>query len=869
MEADTFGSNFNTTIGVYDGPSVNALSKFASNDDAGGTQQSQVYLSVNAGTTYDISVDGYGASEGNVQLNVSESVAAPAITSFTPTSGPAGTGVTITGSGFAPTSSVAFNGTAAAFMVKSDAQITATVPAGATTGPITVTNPSATATSAGSFTVVAPAMLTALSPSSATAGGAAFPLTITGTNFVSGATVDWNGTALSTTFGSSTSLTASVPASDIAAAGSDSVTVVNPGVAASNALTFTVNAGIPANVAVGMVPNLNAGAVFSVTATVTDSGANPVPNASVILELNGPGTLLGGTTSGTTNSSGQFTFSGLTIGTQGEYEITVLSGSASGSSNTFTVAAGTAAGVTVNMVASQVAGADLAVSGTVNDAYGNALPNQSAVLTLNGPGTLMGGPTSRTTNGSGQFVFNGISITTAGSGYTFTVTSGSISGTSNAFNITAGAASNIGVGTISSQVAGKPFSVTVTVTDAFANPVANAGVSLMLNGTGSLNGVISSATNNSGQATFTGLTISAAGTGDTITATSSAVAATSNAFTVTPAPPAITKFSPVKGIAGQGVIITGTGFTGATAVKFNGKAASYTVNSDAQITTYAPQGGTAGPLSVTTGAGTGTSTGYFTYQTAPTFTGLSPHYGPVGTAVTLTGTGLTNITAVEFNGLAASFTASADGTSITATVPTGATTGPISLLHGPVVIAASSTNFTVTTLPAAHLSSLSPASVAAGNAAFTLYVTGTGFVNGAVVNWNGSARATTFMSSTQVKAVIHASDVTASGSVTVTVVNPGAAASNALTFTITVPAPTITSFFPTSGPVGTGVTITGAHLNGVSSIRFIGANATTFSVNAAGTQVTVTVPTGAHSGYIKVTTPGGMAQSSGNFTITP
>lgn len=85
--------------------------------------------------------------------------------------------------------------------------------------------------------------LTTLSPNSATAGGNTFTLTLTGINFISTSSAQWNGTALTTTFASATKLTASVPASDIATAGTASVTVVNPapGGGTSNALTFTIN----------------------------------------------------------------------------------------------------------------------------------------------------------------------------------------------------------------------------------------------------------------------------------------------------------------------------------------------------------------------------------------------------------------------------------------------------------------------------------------------------------------------------------------------------------------------------------------------------------------------------------------------------
>jgi hypothetical protein len=84
--------------------------------------------------------------------------------------------------------------------------------------------------------------LTSLSPNSATAGGPAFTLTVNGSNFVSGATVRWNGTARVTTFVGSTQLTAAVLASDIAIIGTAQVTVLNPDGTISNSLTFTVNA---------------------------------------------------------------------------------------------------------------------------------------------------------------------------------------------------------------------------------------------------------------------------------------------------------------------------------------------------------------------------------------------------------------------------------------------------------------------------------------------------------------------------------------------------------------------------------------------------------------------------------------------------
>jgi IPT/TIG domain len=80
----------------------------------------------------------------------------PVVALVDPSSGPAGTTVTITGVGYTGATSVTFNGTSAPFTVTSDVEIVATVPTGATTGPISVTTSGGTGTSATDFTVLPP-----------------------------------------------------------------------------------------------------------------------------------------------------------------------------------------------------------------------------------------------------------------------------------------------------------------------------------------------------------------------------------------------------------------------------------------------------------------------------------------------------------------------------------------------------------------------------------------------------------------------------------------------------------------------------------------------------------------------------------------
>lgn len=83
--------------------------------------------------------------------------------------------------------------------------------------------------------------LTAILPTSANNGDSPFKLTVTGSNFVSGSTVQWNGSSRPTTFVSSTQLTAAIPASDVASVGTAQVTVATAGAGSSGSQPFTIN----------------------------------------------------------------------------------------------------------------------------------------------------------------------------------------------------------------------------------------------------------------------------------------------------------------------------------------------------------------------------------------------------------------------------------------------------------------------------------------------------------------------------------------------------------------------------------------------------------------------------------------------------
>src|SRR5207249_5663838 len=134
----------------------------------------------------------------------------PTITSFTPTSGAVGASVTINGTNFTGATAVTFNNVGATiFAVSSATAITATVPVGAGTGPIAVTNPDGTGTSASNFTVLTPPTITSFAPTSGPAGTS---VTINGTNFTGATAVTFNNVGSSNTVNSATMITANLPA---------------------------------------------------------------------------------------------------------------------------------------------------------------------------------------------------------------------------------------------------------------------------------------------------------------------------------------------------------------------------------------------------------------------------------------------------------------------------------------------------------------------------------------------------------------------------------------------------------------------------------------------------------------------------------
>ena len=174
------------------------------------------------------------------------------------------------------------------------------------------------------------------------------------------------------------------------------------------------------------------------------------------------------------------------------------------------------------------------------------------------------------------------------------------------------------------------------------------------------------------------------------------------------AAPTVSSFTPTSGGAGTSVTITGSNFTGSTAVTFHGTAAqSFTIDSDTQITAVVAAGTTSGPVAVTNSLGTGTSAGTFSFIAAPTISSFNAfgrrrardgdrRPAPTSTAphVALHGVERTRSTVLS-------------ATTLTFTVPAGATTGAITVVTAGGT--ATSGSFSVTAQPPT-ITSISPGS---------------------------------------------------------------------------------------------------------------------------------------------------------------
>ncbi len=455
-------------------------------------------------------------------------------------------------------------------------------------------------------------------------------------------------------------------------------------------------------------------------------------------------------------------------------------------------------------------------------------------------------------------------ITAAGAAdadYTITYVAGTLTVTPAA--TTAAVSSSLNPSTV-----GQSVTFTATVTAVAPGAGTPTGTVTFMDGTTSLGsatlsgGTAMLATTTLGAGTHT-ITVVYAGDGNFTGSTSPAL---SQAVNNTTGVPVVTAVSPNNGTTAGGTVvtITGSGFTGATAVRFGATVVTaFTVVSDGQITATTPaHAGGLVDIQVVTPNGTSviTAADQFTFV-EPMVSGVSPSAGSTagGTVVTITGTNFTGVTGVKFGATAAASFTVVSATQITATAPAHAA-GVVDIQ---VLNAGEGSDLTT----ADHFTYLAPAVTAvspntgstAGGTVIT--ITGSNFVGVTVVHIDGvTATSFTVVSPTQITATTPAH---AAGVFNVRVTNAGATSATVAADQFTYLPPAVTAVSPNTGTTlgDTVVTITGSSFVGITAVRFGTTPATSFTV-VSPTQITATAPAhGPGAVFITVSNAGATSAS--------
>ena len=322
----------------------------------------------------------------------------------------------------------------------------------------------------------------------------------------------------------------------------------------------------------------------------------------------------------------------------------------------------------------------------------------------------------------------------------------------------------------------------------------------------------------------------------------------------------ITSFSPTLGSVSNQVTIYGSGFyPGTLVVRFNGvqdptaqaTAADGTII-QAKVPSGAPLG--PGPISVqVNGGGVAMSGDDFTViGPGPYITNFSPNVGSANTLVIIQGVHFTTATNASFAGIAGTSFFVQSENSIQVRAPSGVVSGPISVKspQGTFV----SSNFYV----APALTSFSPTT---GRGGTNVTLNGNNLLGATDVLFNGvSGTLGPATNNTTLRVIVPAG----ASSGPVRVQTPAGSSTSAANFNFP---PTISGFSPGAGPIGTGVTISGANLNeGTPVVRFNGVTSASVTGVSYG-QLTAVVPNGAATGLISVTTTNGSYTNASFFYL--
>jgi len=780
------------------------------------------------------------------------SASAPTVTSVSPTSGTTagGTSVTVTGTNFTGATGVSFGTAAAAsFVVNSATSITAiSPPEGSSTIDITVSTYGGTSSTSSSdhytFNAASSPSVTVVTPSSGSAAGGTI-VAISGSYFTGASAVDFGSTpALSFTVESDNSIIAVAPP---LAAGTSDITVTTPSGTSSTGSADHFGASAvsqPSSVSVNGTVYTGGGAVVLITgsgftsANAVTFGELPAASFTVLSD-----TLISAVVppspAGTIDVT--VTNAGGTASLSGSDRLTITAANPPAVSSASPTSGSTGGGNTVTVSGSYFTGASAVNFGTLS-AVSFTVVNDSTILAVAPP------------QAAGTY---DISVVTP--------TGTSVVGTSDHYTYSAATAPSVsGVSPNSGTSAG---GTAVTISGSYftgASAVQFGAVAASSFTIVSDNQIVAVAPSE------------AAGTYDITVTTPTGTSSTGSAdhFTVSSASaPSVSAVTASSGTSAGGTVVTVTGsyFTGASAVKFGSTAAAwFIVNSDSSITAISPAG-TAGTVDITVTTPSGTSsTGsadHWTYSgsSAPTVTAVSPSSGGTGggTAVTLTGTGFTSAAAVYFGGLpATAFSVISDTSLVAVAPPEAAATVDITVTNIGTSSTGSADHFTFNAASAPTVTGISPSSgTTAGQT--PIMVTGTNFTGASAVTF-GTVPAERFavLSATS---IVVGSPPQAAGTYDITVTTPSGTSSTSSADQFTVSAassPTVTAVTPTSGSTGGGTVayISGSYFNGATAVAFGATAATSFTV-LSDTLIQATAPPHA-SGTIDITVTTYAATSS-------
>ena len=413
---------------------------------------------------------------------------------------------------------------------------------------------------------------------------------------------------------------------------------------------------------------------------------------------------------------------------------------------------------------------------------------------------------------------------------------------------------------------GSQVALAITITS-FTPTSGNVGTAVTINGTGFNTTLASDIVKFNGTvATVTSATTikiiatvpSGASTGRITVTIGGSTATSSTDFTVKPQ---VLSFTPASGPVGTPITIHGEGFSPTlanNAATVHSTTATVSSATATQLVVAVPAGATTGTIKVTVGSFSSTSTASFTVT--PSITGFSPPQGTPNTPVTISGytfSATRTSDVVKFNGATATVT-SATTTQLIAKVPSDASTGPITVT----VSGSTATSATSFGVPPTILSTYP----LGGSGGDEVDITGTGFspvVSEDIVDFHGVAAEVESATTTDLIVVVPETATT--GPINVTV---GGFSASSDAFNVF---PSITGFSPTSGAVGTPVTVEGHSFSPIPSENTIQMHLVpATAISASPTELVFLVPSGAISGVLDIRVGGSSGHSStSSFTVLP